>query len=243
MHVDDSTSISEGVNMDVRLRRASKAAALTLLVILTTALVSVWLNNPPPPISWEMDGRVSYSDAIFDIEIPTSSNITYDADVDDSQNTTRIYVEIDTELIMTRGLLSFEMVSTYITPHSWYRIADSREATLSSSFSSEYWNTTSYFNGPFRGLTYDGMNKTSEQNRTFPTEYSLQLIWNSSLTLGEERDNDTTFDVYLEFWIYFVETQIEVDPALFTFIFIGECIVGIAMTMGFYKIDKPEVID
>ncbi len=32
--------------MDVRFHRASKAAALTLLIILTTALVSVWLNNP-----------------------------------------------------------------------------------------------------------------------------------------------------------------------------------------------------
>ena len=229
--------------MDVRFRRASKAAVLTLLIILTTALVSVWLNNPPPPISWEMDGRVSYSDAFFDIEIPADSNITYDADEDDSQNTTRIYVEINTELIMTRGLLSFEMISTYVTPHSWYSIADSREATLSSSFSSEYWNTTSYFDGPFRGLTYDGSNETSEQNRTFPTEYSLQMIWNSSLTLGEERDNDTTFDVYLEFWIYFVETQIEVDPALFRFIFIGEFIVGIVVTVGLYKIDEPDVID
>ena len=153
--------------MDVRLHRASKTAALTLMIILTTALVSVWLNNPPPPISWEMYGRVSYSDAFFDIEIPASLNITYNAEVDDFQNTTRIYVEINTELMMTRGLLTFEMVSSYITPHSWYSIADSREATLSSSSSSEYWNTTSYHNLPFTGLTYDGSNESYEQNSVF----------------------------------------------------------------------------
>ncbi len=229
--------------MDVRFHRASKAAALTLLIILTTTLVSVWLNNPPPPISWEMDGRVSYSDAFFDIEIPADSNITYDADVDDSQNTTRIYVEINTGLIMTRGLLSFEMVSTYITPHSRYSIIDSRNATLSSSSSSEYWNVTSYNHRSPSGLMFRGLNETSQQNRVVPTEYSLQMIWNSSLTLVQERDNDTTFDVHLEFWIYFIETQIRVDPALFDAIIIVEFIVGIALTVGFYKIDEPVVID
>ena len=170
-------------------------------------------------------------------------NITHNAEVDDFQNTTRIYVEINTELMMTRGLLTFEMVSTYITPHSWYSIADSREATLSSSSSSEYWNTTSYHNLPFTGLTYDGSNESYEQNSVFPIEYSLQMIWNSSLTLVEERDNDTQFDVHLSFLIHFIETQIQVDPALFDAIIIIEFIVGIALTVGFYKIDKIVVID
>ncbi|MGD9395240.1 MAG: hypothetical protein PVJ05_02310 [Candidatus Thorarchaeota archaeon] len=241
--MDDSTPTGEGVNMDVRLRRVNKSAVLTLLIILTTGLVSVWLENPPPPISWEKEGSVSYSDTIFDIEIPTSSNITYYADMDEAQNTSRIYVEINTELIMTRGLLSFEMESTYITLNSWYSTVDSREATLSSGSSSEYWNTTSYENRPFGGWTIDGSNETYQQNRTLPTEYSMQMIWNSSLTLVEERNNDTSFDVYLRFWIYYIETQIQVDPTLLKVIIVVECIVGIAVTVGFYIFDKPEVID
>ena len=166
--VEASTPTSEGVNMDVRLHRASKAAALTLMILLITVLVSQWLKNPPPPITWEMDGRVSYSDAIFDIEIPSSFNITYNAEVDDFENTTRINVEINTELIMTRGLLTFEMISTYITPHSWYGIADSREAILSSSSTSVYWNRTSFASGPFGGVMFKGSNETIDLNRTLP---------------------------------------------------------------------------
>jgi hypothetical protein len=69
------------------------------------------------------------------------------------------------------------------------------------------------------------------------------MIWNSSLTLVEERNNDTSFDVYLRFWIYYIETQIQVDPTLLKVIIVVECIVGIAVTVGFYIFDKPEVID
>lgn len=243
MSVDDFAPTGEGVNMDVRLRRASKSAALTLLIILTTGLVSVWLENPSPPISWKKEGSVSYSDTIFNIEIPTDSNITYYADIDETQNTSRIYVEINTELAMTRGLLSFEMESTYITLNSWYSAIDSREATLSSGSSSEYWNSTSYENRPFGGWTIDGSNETYQQNRTLLTEYSLQMIWNSSLILVEERNNDTSFDVYLKFWIYYTETQIKIDPALFKVIIVVECIFGITVTVKFYIFDKPEVID
>ncbi len=243
LHVDDSMPIYEGTIMDVRLHRASKAAALTLLIIFTTALVSFWLNNPQPPISWEMYGHVSYIDTIFSTEIPASSDISYDVDIDDSQNTTRIYVEIDTELNMSRGKLGFRMESTYITPHSWYSVADNQEASLSSRSSSEYWNATSYHNLPFGGLGLLGLNESVEKYHVFHTEYSLQMIWNSSLTLVEERDNDTSFDLHLDFHIHFSETQIQVDPALFGIIFFVECIVGITMTVGLYKIDEPELIE
>lgn len=241
--MDDSTSINEGTNMDVRLHRASKAAALTLLIILTTALVSVWLNNPPAPISWEIDGPVSYIDTTFNIDIPASSNISYDVDIDDTQNTTRIYVEIDTELNINRGLLNYRTESTYITPHSWYDIEDYQEASLSSRFSSETRESTYGFSMPFTGLNILGVNESVEQHRVLPTEYSLQMIWNSSLTLVEERDNDTSFELYLDFRIRFNETQTQVDPATFCLIYIGECIVGIVVTVGFYMIDRPKVID
>jgi len=214
-----------------------------LLILLTTALVSVWLNNPPPPISWEMEGHVSYIDTTFNIEIPASSNISYDIDVDDSRNTTRIYVEIDTELNMNRGLLNFRTESTYITPHSWYSVEDYQEASLSSRFSSETWESTYGLGLPFGGLGILGLNESVEQYSVFPTEYSLEMIWNSSLTLVEERDNDTSFDIYLDFQIYFKETQIQVDPAIFGLIYIGECIVGITMTVAFYKIDEPDLIE
>ena len=205
--------------MDVRLHRASKAAALTLLIIITTALVSVWLNNPPPPISWEKDGRVSYSDITFNLENPASLNITYNADVDILQNTTRIYVEINTELIVTKGLLSFELVSSYLTHHSRYSIADSRNVILSSSSSSKYWNRTLYEDRSPYELAFFDLNKTNEQNHVFPTEYTLLMKWNSTLTLVEERDNDTVFTANLDFWIHFVEIQTRFNPSLFTFIF------------------------
>ena len=51
------------------------------------------------------------------------------------------------------------------------------------------------------------------------------------------------FEAHLEFWIHFIETQIQVDPALFDAIIIVEFIVGIAVTVGLYKIDEPDVID
>lgn len=229
--------------MDVRLHRASKAAVLTLLIIFTTALVSIWLSNPPAPISWKIDGHVSYIDSMFNIEIPESSDISYEVNTDGSQNTTRIYVEIDTELIMNRGLLNFRTESTYITPHSWYSLADYQEASLISKSSTENWNATYYHSLPLAGLSTLGLNETVQQNRTYPVEYSLQMKWNCSLTLVEERGNDTTFNLYLDFWTQFNETQMRVDPALFDLIFIGESIVGIIVIVGFYAIDKPRVID
>lgn len=243
----NNASTSEGADMDVRLHRASKAAALTLMIILTTAIVSIWLNNLPPPISWEMDGNVSYIDAAFNIEIPASSNISYDIDVDDSQNTTRIQVEINTELVMIRGLLGFGMGSIYITPQSRYNITDSREVTLSASSSSMYWNATSFIARSPHGVSYDHLNESSEhyyeQNHTRSTTYSLHMVWNSSLTLAEEIDNNTTFDVHFNFMIHFNETQIQIDSALFDLIFFGEFIVGTVVIMGFYRIDRPDVIE
>ena len=114
---------------------------------------------------------------------------------------------------------------------------------MSSRSSSEYWNTTFNHSLPFGGLGTLGLNESVEQHHVFPTEYSLQMIWNSSLTLVEERDNDTSFDLYLDFQIHFSETQIQVDPALFSLIFTVECIVGITMTVGLYKIDEPDLIE
>ncbi|NHI89695.1 MAG: hypothetical protein EAX87_09235 [Candidatus Thorarchaeota archaeon] len=242
MDIDKPFS-KNGVNMDVRLRRASRALALTLLIVLTTALVSIWANNPPPPVSWEMSGNVSYIDTMFSIEIPTSFNISHDVDVDEPHNTTRIYVEIRTELILNKGLLNFGTYSTYIVSQSLYSVSENERASLSSKSSSKDWNVTLNQPPPFRGWGTPGLNETFQQNRTYPIEYSLRIIWNCSLTLVEERGNDTRFNLELDFRIRFNETQTQVNPALFPIIFKGECIVGTVVTIGFYVIDKPRVID
>jgi hypothetical protein len=239
----DETLSKNGVNMDVRLRRASRALALTLLIILTTALVSIWANNPPPPESWEMSGNASYIDTMFSIEIPTSFNISHDVAIDEFHNTTSISVEINTELILKKGLLYFGTYSTYIVSQSWYSISENERASLSSKSSSKDWNVTLNQPPPFRGWGTPGLNETFQKNKTYPIEYSLRITWNCSLTLVEERGNDTRFDLHLDFWIRFNETQTQVDPALFPIMFIGECIVGTVVTIGFYAIDKPRVID
>ncbi len=243
MNMDDYTTTGEGAYMDVRFHRSSKAAALTLVIILITALVSTWLNNPKPPVSWERQSVVSYSDGFFDIYVPPSFNITYDAEVNDLQNTTRIYVEISSELTLTHGLLSFEMVSGYHTPHSKYSITDYREATLTSSTSRVNWNTTAHEPLSPYWLHFHGLNETNEQDQIFPTEYTLQMIWNSSLTLVEERDNDTMFIANLSIWIHFGESQYQIDPALVSLLLIGEGSIGIVAIVGFYRFDKPVVID
>lgn len=229
--------------MDVRLHRASKAAALTFLIIFTTFLILLWATNPPSPESWEMEGYVSYSTGIFEMNLPTESHAIYDAEVDSLQNTTSVYVEISTEIVLTHGVLSFDMVSGYHTPHSKFSITDYRKVNLSSSASFENWSIHLQEDFSPYWLHFYGLNETSEQDQFFPIVYTLQMVWNSSLTLVEERDNNTSFLTNFTFWIHFRQSQFYVDPALFSYLIIGEGLIGFALMITLYRIDKPVVID